>query len=73
MNPYLLLKGKSSKTVSEQNIAISCLYFKQKSLGLKDFISNISGVIDTANTGFGCIRSEYLGAYEAICETSLTR
>jgi hypothetical protein len=33
--------------------------------------SSFSGVNDTAETDFGDFRSDYLGEYEAICETVL--
>jgi hypothetical protein len=36
-----------------------------------DFIYGFSGVIDPAETDFNDFRSNYLGEYEAICETAL--
>jgi hypothetical protein len=55
-SPYLILKITSSKTISWVNILIRCNYFKQKKLR-------------NSKLHFGDFRSDYLGEYEAICET----
>jgi hypothetical protein len=67
-SPYLILKRTFSKTISWVNIPIRCNYFKQKkSYGILNFIYGFG----TAETDFGDYRSDYLGEYEAICETVL--
>jgi hypothetical protein len=68
-SPYLILKRTSSKTISWVYIPIRFNFFKQKSYGILNFIFGFSGVIDTAETDFGDFRSDYLGEYEAVCET----
>jgi hypothetical protein len=65
-SPYLILKRTSSKTISYDVITLS-----KKSYGILNFIFGFSSVIDTAETDFGDFRSDYLGEYEAICETVL--
>jgi hypothetical protein len=40
-------------------------------LGNLDFIFDFSGVIDPAETAFDDFRSDFLGEFEAICETGL--
>jgi hypothetical protein len=68
-SPYLILKRTS---ISWVNIPIRCNYFKQKkSYGILNFIFGFSGVNDTAETDFGDFRNDYLGEYDAICETVL--
>jgi hypothetical protein len=39
--------------------------------GILNFIFGFSDVIDTAETDFRDFRRDYLGEYEAICETVL--
>jgi hypothetical protein len=72
-SPYLILKRTSSKTISWVNIPIRCtvITLSKKSYGFLNFIFGFSGVIDTGETDFGDFRSDYLGEYEAICETVL--
>jgi hypothetical protein len=54
------------------NIPILYKYLKQKNVGgCQDLIFGFNGVNDTAETDFGDFQSDYLGEYEAICETVL--
>jgi hypothetical protein len=39
--------------------------------GILDFLFGLRGVIDPAETDFDDFRSDYLGEYDAICETVL--
>jgi hypothetical protein len=48
-------------------------YFILKNGGSLDLIFDLPGVIDTADIEFADFCSEYLGEYEAKCETALTR
>jgi hypothetical protein len=49
-------------------------YFKQKkSWGILNFIFGFISVIDIPETDFGDFRSDFLGEYEAICKTVLSR
>jgi hypothetical protein len=59
----LLLKGLSSKNISEANIPIPYLYFT-------GFIFGFREVIDPAETYFCDFRNNFLGAYDAKCETA---
>jgi hypothetical protein len=53
-------------------MSIPYLNFKQKkSWGILDL--GFNGVNDPAETDFDDFRSDYLGEYEAICETALAR
>jgi hypothetical protein len=75
VSPYLILKRTISKTISWVNIPIDVISLGKKSYGILNFIFGFkigfSGVNDTAETDFGVFRSDYLGEYEAICETVL--
>jgi hypothetical protein len=53
------------------NIPMPYLYFKQKSLGILDFIFGFSRVIGLSEADFDDFRSDYLGKYAAIWETGL--
>jgi hypothetical protein len=54
------------------HIPILYKYLKQKKVGgCLDLIFGLSAVNDTAETGFGDFRSDYLDEYVAICKTVL--
>jgi hypothetical protein len=71
----LLLKGISSKNISEANIHIPYLYctLQKKSWGILDFIFGFHGVNGFAETDFSDFRIDFLREYDAKCETALGR
>jgi hypothetical protein len=52
-------------------VHIEGLFKQKKSWGCLDLIFVFSGIIDTSETDFDDFGSEFLGEYEAICETVL--
>jgi hypothetical protein len=71
---HLLFKG-SSKNISKANTVSSyhTITLQKRSWGILDFIFGFRGVIDPAETDFGYLRIDFLGEYDAKCETALGR
>jgi hypothetical protein len=66
----LLLKGISSKNISKA-FSYHTFTLQKKSWGILDFIFGFRGVIDRAEIDFGDYRIDFLGEYEAKCQTAL--
>jgi hypothetical protein len=67
------LKGISRKNIYREISSYHALTLNKKSWGIIYFIFGFSRVIAPTDTDFEDFRSDYLGEYEAICETALAR